>query len=102
MTNQNTKPRRSWTAEQIRAVVFDLAATMAGMPLEKMEPATRFIEDLEFDSLDIADFTMRLEETLDIRIPEGPHAPSPGTLGETIHLVKNVLRSRIVADERPT
>src|SRR5580765_5426349 len=92
MTTEHTKPRRARTSDQIRAEVFDLAAKMSGTPLEKMEPATRFFEDLEFDSLDIADFTMQIEETFGVRIPEGADAQSAKTLGETLELVQSLLK----------
>ena len=50
--------------------VMSLAAEQVNVSLEQLTPQTRFIEDLNYDSLDMVEFSMQIEEEFNISIPE--------------------------------
>ena len=69
-------------------VLDELRATMAriGLDPSDVDPQARLVDNLAIDSLDWADLTMRLEETLSIDLGEERLA-SMGTVQDVIDLV---------------
>ncbi|GBQ85621.1 acyl carrier protein [Acetobacter malorum DSM 14337] len=56
----------SETADKIRKIVGE----NLGFDTDKVKPESRFVEDLNADSLDIVEMVMAFEEAFNIEIPE--------------------------------
>ncbi len=56
-------------AEVLERIRTHLSAELEIDP-ERIQPETRFKEDLEADSLDLVELVMELEDTYGIRIPD--------------------------------
>ncbi len=50
--------------------VIKLVAERAALPSEEIALDAHFIEDLNFDSLDLVEFTMEIEEEFDLTVPD--------------------------------
>ena len=70
----------------IARIVITLAAKKADKPLEQVSEQSHFIDDLEFDSLDMMDFTMELEEEFELSVPD-EEAQKLMTVGQVINFV---------------
>jgi acyl carrier protein len=55
---------------RVQHKIIELAAEQASVDPATITPQSRFVGDLEFDSLDAIDFTMKVEDALGVRIPE--------------------------------
>ena len=71
---------------QIIAKVIELAADEAGVDPAECTPATHFVNDLEFDSLSAMEFTMKVEDTFAISIPDD-QAQKMQTIGAVVDYV---------------
>ena len=58
------------TREQIQSKIMSMAAEQAGVALEQVTPATHFVNDLNFDSLDVVEFAMEVEDELGLSISD--------------------------------
>ena len=58
------------THDEILKRVSELAAEQVGVPVEQIAPATHFVNDLSFDSLDAVEYSMELEDEFSISIPD--------------------------------
>ena len=56
--------------EQIQTKVIDLAGEQAGLATVEITPATHFVNDLNFDSLDVVEFSMSVEDEFEVSIPD--------------------------------
>ena len=56
--------------EEIQSKIIAIAAEQAGVPVEQVTPATHFVNDLNFDSLDVVEFAMEVEDELGLSIPD--------------------------------
>jgi len=56
--------------EQVVADVKRIIAESSGMPVEQLDEGTTLLRDLPWDSLDLVECTMELEEQFDISIPD--------------------------------
>jgi acyl carrier protein len=56
--------------EEIQSKIISIAAEQAGVPVEQVTPATHFENDLNFDSLDVVEFAMEVEDELGVSIPD--------------------------------
>lgn len=65
-----------------------IIADQLGGSVEELKTGTRFIEDLNADSLDTVELVMALEEEFDMNIPEEA-AATIQTVGATIDYVKS-------------
>jgi acyl carrier protein len=74
------------TREEVTAKVRDHLATELEIDPAKIEPATRFREDLDADSLDLYELLMELEDGYGIRVPE-EQAARIETVGDAVELV---------------
>ena len=54
----------------IEIAVIAAAAKQGGVPVESVSRRTHFVNDLHFDSLDAVEFTMLVEESLGVKIPD--------------------------------
>ena len=51
--------------------VFDIIAEELGVDRASLKPATSFVNDLNADSLDIANLAMEIEDEFGVELPEG-------------------------------
>jgi acyl carrier protein len=58
------------TREEIQSKVINLAAEQAGVDKSEITPATHFVNDLHFDSLDVVEFAMEVEDEFEVSIPD--------------------------------
>jgi len=58
------------TREEIQAKLVALAAEQAGVKPDEVTPATNFITDLEFDSLDLVEYAMEVEDAFPVRVKD--------------------------------
>ena len=78
------------THEQIQSKVIDLAAEQAGVDKSEITPATHFVNDLNFDSLDVVEFAMELEDEFEVSISDD-QVDKLQTIGDVIeHLARHV------------
>ena len=61
---------RMMTRQQIEQKLIELAAERAGLPAGQLAPATHFINDLEFDSLDLVEFAMDVEDQFKVTVSD--------------------------------
>ncbi len=61
-----------------------------GLGMDVVTPAARFEEDLDADSLDLVEVVLRLEETFDVKIPEG-EMQEVETVSQAVDLVAGKL-----------
>ena len=55
---------------EIESKLIELAAKQAGVKVETVTPATHFVNDLEFDSLDVTEYVMEVEDEFHINVPD--------------------------------
>jgi len=60
------------------------------MPVEEVTPESSFIGDLGYDSLDLVEFTMEIEEVFDVTVPDDI-ADGITTVGQAIDEVRKCL-----------
>ena len=84
MTPRIVKPAK----EQIAAAVIELAASQVDIDPAGVTLDTHFYNDLNFDSLDAVDFTMKIEETFNLSLPE-PEADTFKTVGDVVTYVRD-------------
>ena len=58
------------TREDIQAKLIALAAEKAGVKPEEVTPATSFVNDLEFDSLDLVEYAMEVEDLFPVKVKD--------------------------------
>jgi acyl carrier protein len=74
------------TREEIQPKVIDLAAEQAGVEKSEITPATHFVNDLHFDSLDVVEFAMEVEDELKVSISDN-EIEKLQTVGDVIDYV---------------
>ncbi len=55
---------------EIMERIKQIAAEQLDVPYNQLAPQTRFVDDLEADSLDLAELSMEVEDEFDLEIPE--------------------------------
>lgn len=76
--------------DEIAKRVIELAAEQVGVDVAMVTEATQFEADLNYDSLDMVDLIMNLEEAFDLSIPD-EQAEGVKSVGEAIGLVERAL-----------
>jgi acyl carrier protein len=74
------------TRDEVTAKVREHLATELEVDPSRIEPGTRFKEDLDADSLDLYELLMELEDGYGIRVPE-EEAARIKTVGDAVDLV---------------
>lgn len=77
------------TKEEIEAKVIDIICEQLQAERAKVTRDTSFVDDLNADSLDIAELTMEFEDEFDIDIPE--EGEPPATVGDVIDFIAKLL-----------
>ncbi len=86
----------SSSTQQVEETVIRLVAERGGVATLELTRATHFRDDLNFDSLDLVELTMSLEESFGIAIPD-----SDGETLQTVgHVVDYVIRKTSEADRK--
>jgi acyl carrier protein len=67
--------------------VKNIIAEQLGVPLEKVVPEAKFIEDLGADSLDTVELVMALEEAFNVQIPD-EDSEKLSTVGLALEYIK--------------
>jgi acyl carrier protein len=78
--NQNDIARR----------VIQLAADQVGVDAGEVTPQSHFVNDLNYDSLDMMEFVMNVEDAFSISVPDGA-ADKVQTVGQAIDYVMGQL-----------
>jgi acyl carrier protein len=76
------------TREEIESKIIELAAEQAGVDKSEVTPATHFVNDLHFDSLDVVEFAMEVEDELGMSIPDDA-IERLQTVGDVIDYAQN-------------
>ena len=58
------------TRQEIQLKVIEAAAEQAGVSAAEVTPATHFVNDLNFDSLDRVEFAMEMEDEFSLSIKD--------------------------------
>ena len=72
--------------ENIAAKVIELAAEQGGVEPSQVFLETHFINDLHYDSLDVVEFTMSLEDEFEMSVPDEA-AVELHTVGNVVEFV---------------
>lgn len=79
------------TKEEIEAKVIDIICDQLQAERDKVTRATSFVDDLNADSLDIAELTMEFEDEFDIDVPEDGEPPA--TVGDIIDFIDGLVNN---------
>lgn len=80
------------TKEEIEAKVIDIICDQLQHERSKVTRNTSFVDDLNADSLDLAELTMEFEDEFDIDIPE--EGEPPVTVGDVVDFVEKLLNEK--------
>ena len=72
-------------AEMVRKVI-ELAAEQAGVAADTLTPASHFVDDLNFDSLDKVEFAMEVEDEFEMSVPDD-RVDELKTIGDVVDFV---------------
>ena len=75
-------------AENVEARVRSIICSQRELPEDAVTRDSRFIEDLEFDSLDIFDLIAKLEDEFEISVPD-EDAETIGTVGDAVRYIQD-------------
>lgn len=75
-------------ADSIEARVRSIICGQRDLPESKVTLEARFIDDLEFDSLDIFDLVQKLEDEFEVSIPD-EDAESIATVGDAVRYIQD-------------
>ena len=73
--------------------IIDMAAEQTAVARENITRADSFVGDLGYDSLDVAEFVMNLEEAFDLSVSDEEVADLP-TVGQVIDYVSARVSAR--------
>jgi len=73
---------------EIQEKVIAIVCEQMGVPKEKVNPETSFINDLGADSLDTVELVMEFEDAFDISIPD-EEAEKIQTVGDAIKYIED-------------
>ena len=83
------------TKKSISDQIVDLAEGQVHCPRELIVPEADFTLDLGFDSLDVAEFIIKIEEAFNIQVPD-EEAEKIKTVQQAISQVEQSLRKQAV------
>lgn len=75
---------------QLQQEIFDLAASVVSTSVEEITSETRFVDDLNYDSIDMIEFVMQAEEKFGIDVPDD-EASRIDTVGQVVELLAHKL-----------
>jgi acyl carrier protein len=71
---------------QVSRRVIELAAEQVDADPTRLTPQTHFVNDLNYDSLEVVEFTMKLEDEFEISVPDEA-AEKLDTVGKVVDYV---------------
>ena len=77
---------KKFTQQQIEEIVFATVAGRGGVPATDLTRATHFRDDLNFDSLDMVETAMSVEEAFGVTVPDAD-VEGLQTVGDVIEYV---------------
>lgn len=80
------------TSDEITQTIIALSAAQVGVAPENVSPATHYVNDLNFDSLDVVEFAMEIEDAFDIKVPDD-RLETLNIVGDVIDYVSTELQS---------
>ncbi len=83
----------SMNRQDVIARLCQLAAEQAGVDASGVTSDTHLFNDLNYDSLDVVEFTMTIEDAFDVNIPDDA-ADGVKTVGHAADLLASALSSR--------
>jgi acyl carrier protein len=78
-------------AKEIAQKVIGLAAKQADVPAETVTPQHHFVNDLNYDSLDMVEFGMSVEDEFSLTVPDD-RLDVFQTVGQVIEFVEHEAR----------
>ncbi len=78
------------TTETLSRQVIELVSTRMEIPIEQISLDSQFTTDLGFDSLDIVEFVMTVEEEFDIVVPDEV-SDGINTVGDAVQVVQKLI-----------
>lgn len=76
----------------VAATVIRLSAEQVDADVTSITPATHYVNDLSYDSLDVVDLSMKVEDELHVAIPDD-RMQELRTVGDVIDFVQGQIRS---------
>jgi len=80
----------------IQSKIVAIAAEQAGVSGAEVTPATHFVNDLDFDSLDVVEFAMEVEDELHASIPDD-QVEKMQTVGDVVEYLAEQLKEEAAA-----
>lgn len=81
-------------AEDVAKRVIEIVAEKLDRPVDSIKPETRFVDDLQVDSLERAEILMEFEDEWELDIMQGENDEGINTVGEAIEYVKRELEKK--------
>jgi len=69
--------------------IREILAETCGWAVASVQLDTRLVEDLDLDSLELTELSLRLEDEFDISVPDGTIAATM-TVGDVVEVVKKL------------
>ena len=66
--------------------VIEIAAEQAGVGVDSVTPASHFVDDLNYDSLDKVEFAMEVEDEFEVSVPD-ERVDQLQTIGDVVELL---------------
>jgi acyl carrier protein len=80
------------TRDEVQQKIIAIAAEYGCVKPEQVTPASHFINDLEYDSLQVVEFTMAVEDEFELSVPD-EKAEQLMTVGAVVDFVVEQLKS---------
>lgn len=71
---------------QLQQEIFELAASVVSTSVDEITSQTRFVDDLNYDSIDMIEFVMQAEEKFGIDVPDD-QAAQIHTIGQVVEVI---------------
>ncbi len=81
------------TPEKIHEIIWSLAAKHSNKDITQIRPESRLVQDLGADSLTVVEFSMELEEELELTLPETVLDKKDLTLADVEKAVLNLVQN---------
>ena len=80
------------TREEISKKVVSIVVEQLDVSQDQVKDATRFVDDLGADSLDIAELVMTFEDEFDLNIPEDEEGIQ--TVGDAVSYIEKLMKEK--------
>ena len=80
------------TKQEIESKVIDIICEQLHADREKVTRDTKFVDDLNAASLDVAELSMEFEDDFDIELPS--EGEPPATVGDVIDIIEKFINEK--------